>query len=108
MKVRAARSKCPHRSASLSEGGTDENGWLQCSYHGWSFKPDGACGVIPQAASQGPQSKAQFLPNLCDHLVRERMGEGAKYRTPKTPPAFTDPEFAIVNISENCSMDTIR
>ncbi|GAQ86885.1 pheophorbide a oxygenase family protein [Klebsormidium nitens] len=50
--------QCPHRLAPLSEGRIDENGHLQCSYHGWSFKGDGGCTCIPQASTEGPESRA--------------------------------------------------
>ncbi|KAL2612170.1 hypothetical protein R1flu_023862 [Riccia fluitans] len=107
--------KCPHRLAPLSEGRIDENGWLQCSYHGWSFKPDGACGVIPQAASQGPESKAQFSPKACAITLPTVVSDGLLFvwpdekgwekaqstEPPRLPPAFTDPEFAVVNIQRD-------
>ena len=48
--------KCPHRLAPLSEGRIDENGELQCSYHGWTFAPcSGSCTRIPQAPLDGKQ-----------------------------------------------------
>ena len=49
---------CPHRLASLSEGRIDEQGCIQCCYHGWSFKGDGSCARIPQAQGEGPEAKA--------------------------------------------------
>ncbi|KAL0460124.1 UNVERIFIED_CONTAM: Pheophorbide a oxygenase, chloroplastic [Sesamum latifolium] len=45
--------KCPHRLAPLSEGRIDENGILQCSYHGWSFDGCGSC--TRQAAIEDPR-----------------------------------------------------
>lgn len=41
---------CPHRLAPLSEGRVDENGQIECPYHGWSFTSEGECTKIPQAA----------------------------------------------------------
>lgn len=49
---------CPHRLAPLSEGRIDEQGCIQCSYHGWSFRGDGSCAKIPQARKEGPEAKA--------------------------------------------------
>ncbi|CAM6091290.1 unnamed protein product [Calypogeia fissa] len=49
---------CPHRLAPLSEGRIDEQGCIQCSYHGWSFRGDGSCARIPQARKEGPEAKA--------------------------------------------------
>jgi pheophorbide a oxygenase len=49
---------CPHRLAPLSEGRIDEQGCIQCCYHGWSFKGDGSCARIPQALGEGPEARA--------------------------------------------------
>lgn len=61
---------CPHRLAPLSEGRINEQGHLQCSYHGWAFDSSGACTLIPQAPKDvfevrfapncGPNSETQF------------------------------------------------
>lgn len=45
---RVFEDKCPHRLAPLSEGRIDENGLLECPYHGWAFAGDGSCQRIPQ------------------------------------------------------------
>ena len=37
-----------------SQGRIDEQGNLQCSYHGWSFSPCGACTRIPQLPDSSP------------------------------------------------------
>lgn len=47
-KWRCFLDQCPHRLAPLSEGRIDEEGRLQCSYHGWSFEGRGGCSCIPQ------------------------------------------------------------
>ncbi|CAM6111882.1 unnamed protein product [Calypogeia fissa] len=112
---RAFVDKCPHRLAPLSEGRIDENGWLQCSYHGWSFKPDGSCGAIPQASTTGPEAKAQFSPRSCATSLPTLVSDGLLFvwpdekgwdkalntEPPKLPPAFSDPEFAVVNIQRD-------
>ena len=41
---------CPHRLAPLSEGRIDEEGHIECPYHGWTFTSEGECAKIPQAA----------------------------------------------------------
>jgi phenylpropionate dioxygenase-like ring-hydroxylating dioxygenase large terminal subunit len=43
--------RCPHRGASLSMGEVRGEG-LQCPYHGWEWKSDGACIRIPSLADQ--------------------------------------------------------
>ena len=45
---------CPHRLAPLSEGRIDQQGRLQCVYHGWCFNGSGGCNFIPQAPANGP------------------------------------------------------
>jgi phenylpropionate dioxygenase-like ring-hydroxylating dioxygenase large terminal subunit len=45
--------QCPHRLAPLSEGRINEDGLLECPYHGWSFSGDGHCQRIPQQVAGG-------------------------------------------------------
>ena len=44
----------PRWAPPLSPGRIDEQGNLQCSYHGWSFSPCGACTRIPQLPDSSP------------------------------------------------------
>jgi phenylpropionate dioxygenase-like ring-hydroxylating dioxygenase large terminal subunit len=44
--VFALRDICPHRAAPLSAGRILD-GAVECPYHGWRFKPDGVCSLIP-------------------------------------------------------------
>ncbi len=49
----ALRDICPHRAAPLSAGRMiDEDGvqTVECPYHGWRFRTDGACAAIPSLA----------------------------------------------------------
>ncbi|MFM7361859.1 MAG: Rieske 2Fe-2S domain-containing protein [Cyanobium sp.] len=48
---RAFADVCPHRLVPLSEGRINEQGQLECPYHGWCFNGDGDCAHIPQAES---------------------------------------------------------
>ncbi len=41
--------RCPHRLVPLSEGRVNEQGHLECPYHGWAFAGDGQCVNLPQA-----------------------------------------------------------
>ncbi len=54
--VFALRDICPHRGVPLSAGRIlDENGAegsVECSYHGWRFKRDGACSKIPSLTGE--------------------------------------------------------
>jgi len=42
----ALRDICPHRAAPLSAG-KFQGGDVECPYHGWRFRPDGVCSLIP-------------------------------------------------------------
>lgn len=58
--VVAMVDKCPHKSASLSEGRVTSCGSFQCAYHGWTFdSKTGRCLEIPQAEDRRPSSGAQ-------------------------------------------------
>eukprot|EP00249_Psilotum_nudum_P008253 c21144_g1_i1 orf=364-2055(+) len=114
-KWRAFSNKCPHRLAPLSEGRIDEDGWLQCSYHGWSFKPDGQCGRIPQAAPDGPEAKAISSPRACASTFPTLVSQGMlfvwpdekgwkkayKMEPPKLPSVFNDCRYSTVTIQRD-------
>ncbi|KAG0569154.1 hypothetical protein KC19_6G069100 [Ceratodon purpureus] len=107
--------KCPHRLAPLSEGRLDESGMLQCSYHGWSFKGDGSCGAIPQAATTGPEAKAKFSPRACAVSYPAQVSQGLLFvwpdekgwekasqtSPPMLPPEFSDPKYSTVTIQRD-------
>ncbi|KAL1557695.1 pheophorbide a oxygenase [Salvia divinorum] len=107
--------KCPHRLAPLSEGRIDENGHLQCSYHGWSFDGCGSCSRIPQAASQGPEARAVKSPRACATRFPTMVSQGLLFVwpdekgweraqatiPPKLPDDFDKPEFSSVTIQRD-------
>lgn len=66
----------------VQEGRLDESGMLQCSYHGWSFKGDGSCGAIPQAATEGPEAKAKFSPRACATAYPTLVSQGLLFVWP--------------------------
>ncbi|KAJ7559496.1 hypothetical protein O6H91_04G087800 [Diphasiastrum complanatum] len=112
---RAFADNCPHRLAPLSEGRIDENGWLQCSYHGWSFQGDGSCRRIPQAASEGPEAKAIFSPRACATSFPTLVSQGLLFvwpddkgwdkasqtKPPMLPYPFGDPGYSTVTIQRD-------
>ena len=49
-KAFALRDICPHRGVPLSAGRVLEENTVECPYHGWRFKPDGVCSLIPSLA----------------------------------------------------------
>ena len=46
-KAFALRDICPHRGVPLSAGRVTEENAVECPYHGWTFRSDGACSAIP-------------------------------------------------------------
>ncbi|KAL9171316.1 hypothetical protein ABFS82_04G201200 [Erythranthe guttata] len=111
----ALDDKCPHRLAPLSEGRIDENGHLQCSYHGWSFDGSGSCTRIPQAASAGPEARAVNSPRACATRFPTMVSQGLLFvwpdengweraqatSPPMLPDDFDTPEFSSVTIQRD-------
>ncbi|CAK9176093.1 unnamed protein product [Ilex paraguariensis] len=107
--------KCPHRLAPLSEGRIDENGHLQCSYHGWSFDGCGSCTRIPQASPEGPEARAVRSPRACATRFPTMVSQGLLFvwpdengweraeatKTPMLPDDFDKPEFSTVTIQRD-------
>ncbi|XP_059626945.1 pheophorbide a oxygenase, chloroplastic [Cornus florida] len=107
--------KCPHRLAPLSEGRIDENGDLQCSYHGWSFDRCGSCVRIPQAATEGPEARAVRSPRACATKFPTMVSQGLLFvwpdenglerarvtKPPMLPDDFNNPEFSTVTIQRD-------
>lgn len=59
---RVFADQCPHRLARLSEGRIDEDGLIECPYHGWAFSGTGDCERIPQQVSG---RSAESSPRAC-------------------------------------------
>ncbi|KAF9594155.1 hypothetical protein IFM89_028812 [Coptis chinensis] len=107
--------KCPHRLAPLSEGRIDEDGNLQCSYHGWSFSKGGSCVKIPQANSDGPEARAVNSPRACVTKFPTLVSQGLLFvwpdengwekasatKPPMLPEDFDSPEFSTVTIQRD-------
>ncbi|XP_008812326.2 pheophorbide a oxygenase, chloroplastic [Phoenix dactylifera] len=106
---------CPHRLAPLSEGRIDEDGCLQCSYHGWSFDRTGSCVRIPQATAEGPEARAVRSSRACVAKLPTLVSEGllfvwpdengwekaAATKPPMLPEDFNDPSFSTVTIQRD-------
>lgn len=73
---------CPHRGAHLAAGRV-QGECLTCCYHGWQFRPDGSCAVVPQlepGVPVPPKARIRSWP------VVERYGlYWACVGTPATP-----------------------
>ena len=50
----ALRDICPHRGVPLSAGRVTPEGTVECPYHGWRFKADGQCSLIPSLVGGEP------------------------------------------------------
>jgi phenylpropionate dioxygenase-like ring-hydroxylating dioxygenase large terminal subunit len=71
--------KCPHRLAPLSEGRVNEDGLLECPYHGWAFSGDGNCEVIPQ---QQPEGTAHNSARACVRSYPTAIAQGLLFVYP--------------------------
>lgn len=55
--VRALIDRCPHRGVALSLGRVTQDGCIECPFHGWAFRGDGACAHVPL----NPDAKLSLL-----------------------------------------------
>jgi phenylpropionate dioxygenase-like ring-hydroxylating dioxygenase large terminal subunit len=59
--VTCFQDRCRHRTAKLSLGFI-EDGRLVCGYHGWAYRPDGICVLIPQRANPKKRVRQRTRP----------------------------------------------
>jgi phenylpropionate dioxygenase-like ring-hydroxylating dioxygenase large terminal subunit len=76
---RAFEDRCPHRLAPLSEGRINEEGWLECPYHGWAFSGTGKCEHIPQ---QAEGSNGAFSERACATSLPTTVRQGLLFVYP--------------------------
>ena len=71
----ALRDICPHRAVPLSAGRLVAEGGaevVECPYHGWKFRTDGACAAIPSLVDdQGLETERI---RVCRYPVAESQG----------------------------------
>lgn len=79
---RAFADRCPHRLAPLSEGRVNEDGLLECPYHGWTFTGGGTCDRIPQQHEGG---KAEQSPRACVPALPTQVRQGLLFVYPGQP-----------------------
>ena len=96
----ALRDVCPHRAAPLSAGKlrreADGSEAVECPYHGWRFRIDGACAAIPslvsgQAMDVGKIGVRRFPTAESQGLVFIWMAGDARARAEPTEPPPTFP-----------------
>jgi phenylpropionate dioxygenase-like ring-hydroxylating dioxygenase large terminal subunit len=68
----ALRDICPHRGVPLSAGRIMAEGSVECPYHGWRFKRDGACSKIPSLTGTEDLKPEQIRVRA--YPVREQDG----------------------------------
>jgi phenylpropionate dioxygenase-like ring-hydroxylating dioxygenase large terminal subunit len=78
---RVFEDKCPHRLAPLSEGRINEQGLLECPYHGWAFGGTGNCEFIPQ---QPPGGQAETSSRACVTSYHTAIAQGLLFVYPGT------------------------
>ena len=76
---RVFEDRCPHRLAPLSEGRVNEEGLLECPYHGWAFAGSGKCAVIPQ---QPPGGQAHTSSRACVKAYPTAIAQGLLFVYP--------------------------
>jgi phenylpropionate dioxygenase-like ring-hydroxylating dioxygenase large terminal subunit len=61
--VCVADAHCPHLGAHLGYGGTvDEQGCLRCPFHGWLWRSDGRCEVVPYSSHVNRKAALRLYP----------------------------------------------
>jgi phenylpropionate dioxygenase-like ring-hydroxylating dioxygenase large terminal subunit len=102
----ALRDICPHRGVPLSAGKVMPEGAVECPYHGWRFKADGQCSLIPSLIG-GEAIKAESI-RVRNYPVREQDGliwvymaaEGHESATPRGEP----PKVQVPNATPRWSI----
>ena len=110
---RAMVDQCPHRLARLSEGRINEDGQLECPYHGWSFTGEGQCDRIPQQPDGGQAEKSQracvqsFPTAVAQDLLFVYPGEAIdRPPVPLVAPVAAEPDgWVIINTFRDLPYD---
>jgi phenylpropionate dioxygenase-like ring-hydroxylating dioxygenase large terminal subunit len=95
--VYALRDVCPHRAAPLSAGrlvkGEAGAELVECPYHGWRWRTDGACAAIPSLVDEQEMDISRIRVRAypvaeSQGLVFIWMGSSASGTPDQPPPAF--------------------
>jgi phenylpropionate dioxygenase-like ring-hydroxylating dioxygenase large terminal subunit len=68
----ALRDICPHRGVPLSAGRVMPENTVECPYHGWRFRADGICTLIPSTVEGQPLEANRI--RVRHYPVREQDG----------------------------------
>jgi phenylpropionate dioxygenase-like ring-hydroxylating dioxygenase large terminal subunit len=69
----AMRDICPHRGVPLSAGKVMPENTVECPYHGWRFRADGVCSLIPSTVD-GQENIDPSKIRVRSYPVREQDG----------------------------------
>jgi phenylpropionate dioxygenase-like ring-hydroxylating dioxygenase large terminal subunit len=95
---RAFADQCPHRLAPLSEGRINEDGWLECPYHGWAFSGTGKCEIIPQ---QAEGTKAETSQRACVNSLPTTVRQGMLFVYPGNVENAAKTKVPVVDVLED-------
>jgi phenylpropionate dioxygenase-like ring-hydroxylating dioxygenase large terminal subunit len=93
----ALRDVCPHRAAPLSAGrlvrGDDGGELVECPYHGWRYRTDGACAAIPSLVDEQEMDVGRIRVRAypvaeSQGLVFVWMGSNVASEPDQAPPIF--------------------
>jgi len=95
----AMRDICPHRGVPLSAGRVLAENTVECPYHGWRFRADGVCALIPSLVD-GQEMEANNI-RVRSYPVREQDGLIWIYMATagqeSVPPRSEPPRVAVPN-----------
>lgn len=94
---RAFIDRCPHRLAPLSQGRINQNGHLECPYHGWAFSGTGECECIPQ---QTPGTKAEVSKRAYATVLATTVRQGLLFVYPGRAENASKTKVPIVDALE--------
>lgn len=96
--------QCPHRLVPLSEGRINENGHLECPYHGWSFAGDGTCQRIPQKT---PDTQPEISSRACAKTLPTIEKQGLLFVYPGNPENAEKTPVPIIEPIEESPQDWV-
>ena len=104
-KAFALRDICPHRAAPLSAGRVMAENTVECPYHGWRFRGDGVCSLIPSLADGQEIDPSKI--RVRSYPVREQDGLIWIYMTvpgrESAPPARDPPKVGLAGATPRWS-----
>jgi phenylpropionate dioxygenase-like ring-hydroxylating dioxygenase large terminal subunit len=93
----AMRDICPHRGVPLSAGKILAENTVECPYHGWRFRGDGICSVIPSLV-EGQELDPNKI-RVRHYPLREQDGLLWVYIAAKNEPPKSEPTHVPISNS---------